>query len=62
MNNDIRMPVQRVSEIVETIQHDIRTLETNDEESNAKIVSDTDQVVSGLNGVLSTQTKTPRPS
>ena len=37
MNNDIRMPVQRVSEIVETIQHDRRALETNDEESNARL-------------------------
>ena len=41
---------RKVSEIVETIQHDRRALETNVGESNAKVVSDTDQVVSGLNG------------
>ena len=50
---------RKVSEIVETIQHDRRALETNDEESNAKIVRDTDQVVSGLNGGIVYTNKDP---
>ena len=50
---------RKVSEIVETIQHDRRALETNVEESNAKIVSDTDQVVSGLNGGIVYTNKDP---
>merc|ERR1711977_542191 len=39
-----------VDEILATIRHDITAVETNLEESKAKIVSDTDQGVNALNG------------
>ena len=40
----------KVNEILATIRHDSTVLETNVEESKAKIVSDTDQAVYALNG------------
>merc|ERR1712014_238398 len=39
-----------VDEILATIRHDITAVETNLEESKAKITSDTDQAVNALNG------------
>merc|ERR1711975_123756 len=41
---------RKVDEILATIRHDITAVETNLEESKAKIVSDTDQAVNALNG------------
>merc|ERR1712176_1530428 len=38
------------NEILATIRHDITAVETNLEESKAKITSDTDQAVNALNG------------
>ena len=43
LNVDTRQ--REVDEVLTTIQHDITVLETNLEESNAKIASDTDQAV-----------------
>merc|ERR1712196_233489 len=41
---------RKVDEILATIRHDITAVETDLEESKAKIVSDTDQAVNALNG------------
>merc|ERR1712167_290157 len=41
---------RKVDEILATIRHDITAVETNLEESKAKITSDTDQAVNALNG------------
>ena len=38
----------KMNEILATIRHDSKVLETNVEESKAKIVSDTDQAVNAL--------------
>ena len=39
-----------MDEILATVRHDITAVETNLEESKAKITSDTDQAVNALNG------------
>ena len=45
---DVDVRRSQVNEILATIRHDNTVLETNVEESNAKIVSDTDQAVYAL--------------
>merc|ERR1712227_698396 len=47
---DVDARRRKVDEILATIRHDITAVETNLEESKAKIVSDTDQAVNALNG------------
>ena len=47
MNEEIFL---EVDEILATVRHDITAVETNLEESKAKITSDTDQAVNALNG------------
>merc|ERR1712118_610932 len=49
-NDDLDARRRKVDEILATIRHDITAVETNLEESKAKIVSDTDQAVNALNG------------
>merc|ERR1712146_484890 len=47
---DVDARRRKVDEILATIRHDITAVETNLEESKAKITSDTDQAVNALNG------------
>merc|ERR1719399_266104 len=47
---DVDARRRKGDEILATIRHDITAVETNLEESKAKIVSDTDQAVNALNG------------
>jgi len=47
---DVDARRRKVDEILATILHDITAVETNLEESKAKITSDTDQAVNALNG------------
>ena len=44
-----------MDEILATVRHDITAVETNLEESKAKITSDTDQAVNALNGRIDTR-------
>merc|ERR1712146_765649 len=47
---DVDARRRKVDEILATIRHDITAVETNLEESKAKITTDTDQAVNALNG------------
>ena len=52
----------QVDEILATVRHDITAVETNLEESKAKITSDTDQAVNALNGRIDFTNKAASPA